>query len=107
MTLANVLTKSKLCPKWLRSSGIECQHSGEFLANIDMTSNIGNEEDLAKQSIFELGSVELEVEYLTSDPDCTFIIQGPNGAYANGETTVEPQHLLDTHHVSYNLRKFI
>ena len=48
--IINVQTKSKLCSKRKHGSGIECQHSGECFANIDMASNIGNEEEWAKHS---------------------------------------------------------
>ena len=43
--IIHVQTKSKLCSKRKHGSGIECQHSGECFANIDMTSNIGNEKE--------------------------------------------------------------
>ena len=46
--IINVQTKSKLCSKPKNGSCIECQHSGECFANIDMASNIGNEEEWAK-----------------------------------------------------------
>ena len=58
--IINVQTKSKLCSKLC---------SGECFANIDMASNIGNEEKWAKHSFSELASAGLEVEYLTTDPD--------------------------------------
>ena len=51
--IINVQTKSKLCSKRKHGSGIECQHSGECFANIDMASNIDNEEEWAKHSFSE------------------------------------------------------
>ena len=67
--IINVLTKLKLCSKQKYGSGIECQHSGECFANIDVASNIGNEEVWEKHSFLELASAGHEVQYLTTDPD--------------------------------------
>ena len=104
--IINVQTKSKLCSKRKHGSGIECQHSGECFANIDMASNIGNEEEWAKHSFSELASAGLEVEYLTTDPDSSSY-RATMRLYADGVTSVEPKHLLDTRHVSHNHRKYI
>ena len=104
--IINVQTKSKLCSKRKHGSGIQCQHSGECFANIDMASNIGNEEECAKHSFSELASAGLEVEYLTTDPDSSSY-RAAMRLYADGVTSVEPKHLLDTRHVSHNHRKYI
>ena len=104
--IINVQTKSKLCSKQKHGSGIDCQHSRECFANIDMASNIGNEEEWAKHSFSELASAGLEVEYLTTGPDSSSY-RAAMRLYADGVTSVEPKHLLDTRHVSHNHRKYI
>ena len=71
-----------------------------------MASNIGDEEEWAKHSFSELGSAELEVEYLTTDPD-TSSYRAAMRLYAGGATSVEPKHLLGMLHVSNNHRKYI
>ena len=107
--IINVQTKSKLCWKLKHCSGIECQHSGECFANIDMASNIGNEEEWAKHSFSELASAGLEVAYLTTNPDSSSYTAAMR-LYADGITSaasVEPKHLLGTRHVSHKHRKYI
>ena len=82
------------------------QALGECFSNIDMASNIGNEEEWAKHSFSELASAGLEVEYLTTGPDSSSY-RAAMRLYADGVTSVEPKHLLDTRHVSHNHRKYI
>ena len=104
--IINVQTKSKLCSKRKHGSNIECQHEGECFANIDMASNIGNEEEWARQSFLDLANAGLEVEHLTTDPDSS-AYRAAMQLYEDGVTYTEPKHLLDTRHISHNHRKFI
>ena len=60
--------RRKLCSKRKHGSNIECQQEGEYFAN-NMASNIGNEEEWARQSFLGLAFAGLEVEHLTTDPD--------------------------------------
>lgn len=104
--LLNVQNKTKLCSKRRQGSSIDCQHEGRCFANIDMATNIGNEEEWAKQSFLDLADAGLEVEYLTTDPDSS-AYRAAFQLYEDGITSTEPKHLLDTRHVSQNQRKFI
>ena len=61
--IINVQTKSKLCSKRKHGSNIECQHEGEGFANIEMASNIGNEDEWARPSFLDLANAGLEVWY--------------------------------------------
>lgn len=104
--IINVQTKTKLCSKRKHGSNIHCEHEGKCFANIDMATNIGNEEEWAKHSFLDLNEAGLEVEYLTTDPDSS-AYRAAMQLYDDGTSSTEPQHLLDTRHVSQNHRKFI
>lgn len=104
--IINVQNKTKLCSRRKYGSNIKCQHEGRCFANIDMTTNIGNEEEWAKQSFLDLADAGLEVEYITTDPDSS-AYRAAFQLYEDGITSTEPKHLLDTRHVSQNHRKFI
>ena len=71
-----------------------------------MDSNTGNEEEWAKHSFLELASARIKAEYLTTDTDSS-LHRVAMRLYADGVTSVEPKHLLDTRHVSHNQRKYI
>ena len=71
-----------------------------------MASNIGNEEEWARQSFLDLANAGLEVEHLTTDPDSS-AYRAAMQLYEDGVTYIEPKHLLDTRHISHNHRKFI
>ena len=64
-----------LCSKQKRGSGIECQYLAlQIMIRLLIGIRIWKTEILN----FELASAGLEVEHLTSDTDCMFIIQGRN-----------------------------
>ena len=92
--IINVQTKSKLCSK--RKHG----------SNIDTASNIGNEEEWARQSFLDLANAGLEVEHLTTDPDSS-AYRAAMQLFEDGVSYTEPKHLLDTRHISHNHREFI
>ena len=70
-----------------------------------MATNIGNEEERARQSFIDIAGAGLELEYLTTDPDPS-AYRAAMQLYEDGVTSTEPKHLLDTRHVSNNHRKY-
>ena len=104
--IINLQTISKLCSKRRNGLNIECHHEGKCFANIPMSTSIGNEEQLAKQGLLDLSGAGLEVEFITTDPDSS-AYRAAMSLYDEGVTSIEPNHLLDTRHITQNHRKFI
>lgn len=81
-------------------------HPGNCSSNLNMEEDIGNEERWAKQSLISLKQDDLEVKEITTDPDSS-AYRAAESLYTAGITNTEPEHFLDTRHVSENHRKFI
>ena len=104
--IINIQTKNKLSFKQRNGSSIKCQHKGEYFSNIGIGMNIGNDEEWARQCFQGLANTGLEVEYLTTDID-SLADRAAMQLYEDGVKSTEPNHSLDTRHVSNNHRKVI
>lgn len=79
---------------------------GNCSSNLEMEQDIGNEEAWAKESLLSLKHDGLDVKEITTDPDSS-AHRAAESLYRAGITKTEPEHSLDTRHVSENHRKFI
>ena len=71
-----------------------------------MSTSTGNEEQWAKQGLLGLSGAGLEVEFITTDPGSS-AYRAAMSLYDEGVTSIEPNHPLDTRHITQNQRKFI
>ncbi|CAC5394836.1 unnamed protein product [Mytilus coruscus] len=69
-----------------------------------MVKSIGVEYTWAKECILDLKADNNEVEYLVTDPDSS-AYRATQDLYEEGTTSTQPEHFLDTRHVSENIRK--
>ena len=75
-------------------------------ATIPMEHSIGDEREWAKACLLDLKDDQLQVKYITTDPDTSAYKAAEELNLAN-VTTVEPEHQIDTRHLSQNHRKHI
>ena len=72
-----------------------------------MAMSIGNEKEWAKDCLLQMKTKNnLEVQYITTDPD-TKGFKAASELYAENITSTEPHFLVDTRHLSENQRKFV
>ncbi|CAC5370336.1 unnamed protein product [Mytilus coruscus] len=69
-----------------------------------MVKSIGDEYTWAKECILDLKADNIEVEHLVTDPDSS-AYRAAQDLYEEGTTSTQPEHFLDTRHVSENIRK--
>lgn len=101
--------ENKLCSKYgmHTAESMMCDvQAGPCTATTPMESSIGNEEKYAKKCFESLLSDNIEVKYLTTDPD-TKSFKAVQSLYTEKKSSTEPCHLIDTRHFSQNHRKFI
>lgn len=104
--------KNKLCSKHSSlildpdSGLLHAQCTEECSANIPMVKSIGDEYTWAKEVLTELLSENIEVDFLVTDPDSS-AYRAAQDLYEEGKSQTEPEHFLDTRHVSENIRKGI
>lgn len=96
--------KSKLCSKHGKHEGTCGEESSTCTANIKMTDTIGNEKRWATECLKDLKEDELEVRFITTDPD-TAAYKATESFYQQGHSQTEPENLIDTRHLSENVRK--
>ena len=103
-----VSTKNKLCSKKHSIMDSEkCVHNATCSRNIPMAMSIGNEKEWAKDCLLQMKTKNnLEVQYITTDPD-TKGFKAASELYAENITSTEPHFLVDTRHLSENQRKFV
>ena len=101
---------SKLCSKHGYHSGTDqgqCDIKSEKCsATIPMEQSIGDERQWAKACLLQLREDQLQVKYITTDPDTSAYKAAEDLRLAN-VTTVDPIHQIDTRHLSQNHRKHI
>ena len=96
--------KNKLCSQHGRHEGTCGEASSSCTANIKMTDTIGNEKRWASECLKDLKNDGLEVRFITTDPD-TAAYKAAESFYQEGQSETEPQHLIDSRHLSENFRK--
>lgn len=104
-----VETVNKLCSKHGMHTKLESDcniQSGECSSNTFMEETIGNEQKWAKRCLVDLKKDNLEVKHITTDSD-TSAYRAAEELYEDSITATEPEHLLDTRHLTNNHRKFI
>ena len=91
--------RNKLCTKKhdIRESAACLTKNCSRNTPVDMS--IGSEKEWAKECLLDLKSNDLEVEYITTDPDSS-AYRAAEELYSNDTTSTRPHHLLDTRHVS-------
>ena len=101
---------NKLCSKHGMHTGSDppCDITSSACSSTHvMETTIGNEGEWAKACLVNLKTEsDLEVKHVTTDPD-TKAYMAAEELYALGVSNTEPEHLLDTRHLSDNHRKFI
>ena len=75
-------------------------------ATIPMEHSIRDEREWAKACLLDLKDDQLQVKYITTDPD-TSAYKAAEDLHLANVTTVEPEHQIDTRHLSQNHRKHI
>lgn len=106
--IISAVAKNKLCSN-IREHKLNIKvgaHPGNCSSNLEMEQDIGNEEEWAKESLLSLEQDGLQVKEITTDPDSS-AYRAAESLYKEGITKTEPEHSLDTRHVSENHRKFI
>ena len=71
-----------------------------------MEQSIGNERQWAKSCLLQLKEDQLQVQYITTDPD-TSAFKATEDLYLANMTSVAPVHQIDTQHLSQYPRKHI
>lgn len=102
-------TVNKLCSKkgFHTAADDECRPKvGCCTATASMETNIGDEEKWAKLCFQDLKEDNLELNFITTDPD-TKAFHAAQTLYADKHTGTMPQHQLDTRHLEQNHRKKI
>lgn len=108
--IIQVTTKSKLCQTCalLKSGSTTVTGMGpdwhDCTASLPQDESIGNERQLARESLRELNEDNITCHILTTDPDSS-AFRAAEDLYLAGETTAPPTHQLDTRHVTSNQRK--
>ena len=101
---------SKLCSKHgFHSSTDESQcniKSEKCSATIPMEQSIGDERKWATSCLLQLKEDQLQVKYMTTDPD-TSAYKAAEDLHQANVTSVAPVHQIDTRHLSQNHRKHI
>ncbi|CAC5371640.1 unnamed protein product [Mytilus coruscus] len=101
--IIGLVVHNKLCSKGkhLRPSDEHHQCLGkDCSATIPFEKSIGDEKTWAKELLQELKeSNDMEVEYLTTDPD-SGAYQAATDLHETGITKTKPTHQLDTRHIS-------
>ena len=101
---------SKLCSKHGYHSSTDerpCDIKSEKCSvTIPMEQNIGNERQWAKSCLQSLKEDQLQVQYITTDPD-TSAFKAAEYLHLANMTSFAPVHQTDTLHLSQNHRKHI
>ena len=101
---------SKLCSKHGYHSStdeIQCDIKSEKCsATIPMEQSIGDERQWAKSCLLQLKEDQLQVQYITTDPD-TSAFKAAEDLHLANMSSVAPVHQIDTRHLSQNHRKHI
>ena len=101
---------SKLCSEHgYHSSTDERQgdiKSEKCNATIPMEQSIGAEKQWAKSCLLSLKEDQVQVQYITTDPD-TSALRAAEYLHLANMTFVAPVHQTDTRHLSQNHRKHI
>ena len=101
---------SKLCSKHgyhSRTDQDQCDIKSEKCSvTIPMEQSIGDERQWAKACLLQLREDQLQVKYITTDPDTSAYKAAEDLRRAN-VTTVDPINQIDTRHLSQNHRKHI
>ena len=71
-----------------------------------MEHTIGDEREWAKACFLDLSEDQLQVKYITTDPD-TSAYKAAENLYSSKVSSVQPVHQIDTRHLSGNHRKYI
>ena len=72
-----------------------------------MEQDIGDEYQWAKEeSLLKLKQNDVEMKEITTDPDSS-AYRAAEDLFITGVTNTEPEHYLDTRHISENHRKFV
>jgi hypothetical protein len=96
--------KNKLCATGAKS-GLKCPGKDHACtANIKATDTIGNEKAWAAEALEDILQDGLEVSNITTDPD-SGAYKASEDLYKEGKTQKQPEHCLDTRHLSANMRK--
>lgn len=107
--IIGLVVHNKLCSKGkhLKPSDEHQCLGKDCSATIPFEKSIGDEKTWAKELLQELKeSNDMEVEYLTTDPD-SGAYQAATDLHDEGVTKTKPTHQLDTRHISKNHRLFI
>ena len=100
-----VVAKNKLCSVHpIDPKKNEC--NDKCSANLAFTKTIGDEYSWAKEALTDLKSDGIEARHLTTDPDSS-AFKAAEDLYQEGITNTEPEHFIDTRHLSDNHRKNI
>ena len=101
---------NKLCSKHGYHSAAEeteCDMKSEACsATVPMEHTIGDEREWAKACFLDLSEDQLQVKYITTDPD-TSAYKAAEDLYSTKVSSVQPVHQIDTRHLSENHRKYI
>ena len=71
-----------------------------------MEQSIGDERQWAKSCLLQLKEDQLQVQYITTDPD-TSAFKAAEDLHLANMSSVAPVHQIDTRHLSQNHRKHI
>ena len=97
---------NKLCTKKHDISDSKACLEKSCSRNTAIETSIGNEKEWAKECLLDLKKDDLEVEYITTDPDSA-AYRAADELFEGNITSTRPFHLIDTRHLSENHRKFV
>ena len=80
--------------------------SEKCIATIPMERSIGDETQWAASCLLQLKEDQMQVRYITTDPD-TSAYKATGDLHQANVTSVAPVHQIDTRHLSQNHRKHI
>lgn len=106
----DIQTHSKLCQQGeilrKKTGHRPCPDHPGCTADLAQNAVIGNEKQWAQDSLLGLSGDGINVNIVTTDPDSSSY-RAAAELYGQGTLTTQPQHQLDTHHISRGQRKNI
>jgi len=108
--ILSINTKNKLCSTHSSleiepdSGRLHNECTNECSANIPMVKSIGDEYSWAKECLLDLKKDGIEVDYVVTDPDSS-AYKAAKDLFKENVTKTEPEHFIDTRHLSENFRK--
>ena len=97
---------NKLCSKRHDVSDSKACLAQSCSRNTPFEMSIGNEKEWSKECLLDMKKDDLEVEFITTDPDSA-AFRASEELFERNITSTRPYHLIDTRHLSENQRKFV